>query len=150
MRHSVVLVPFPFDDLTGQKVRPAVCLTDPVGVHRHVVLAFITSVLPGAPEPSDVLLTPATTGFAGTRFAHRLRRAVAPHGHGFGDDHPPAARRAAGERPNRGCPAAADAFCPLSLMRTPNPFTATAPSPRYRPPPPLLPAASAKLRQTSV
>ena len=80
MRHSVVLVPFPFDDLTGQKVRPAVCLTDPVGVHRHVVLAFITSVLPGAPEPSDVLLTPATAGFAGTGLrvasAVRLHRMV--------------------------------------------------------------------------
>jgi mRNA interferase MazF len=41
-RHKVVLVPFPFDDLSGVKVRPAVCLSDPIGPHRHVVLAFIT------------------------------------------------------------------------------------------------------------
>lgn len=26
---KVVLVPFPFDDLTADKVRPALCLTDP-------------------------------------------------------------------------------------------------------------------------
>jgi mRNA interferase MazF len=41
----VILVSFPFDDLTGNKVRPAVCLTDAVGAHRHVVLAFITSAV---------------------------------------------------------------------------------------------------------
>ena len=75
MRYDVVLVPFPFDDLSGQKVRPAVCLTDAVGVHRHVVLAFISSVLPGVPEQSDVLLTPAMPEFArtGLRVASALR-----------------------------------------------------------------------------
>jgi hypothetical protein len=34
----IVLVPFPFDDVTASKVRPAVCLTDPIGRHRHVTL----------------------------------------------------------------------------------------------------------------
>lgn len=28
---KVVLVPFPFDDLMMAKVRPAVCLTEPIG-----------------------------------------------------------------------------------------------------------------------
>ncbi len=75
MRYNVVLVPFPFDDLTGQKVRPAVCLTDPVGAHRHVVLAFITSTLPTSPEPSDLLLTAAMPEFArtGLRVASALK-----------------------------------------------------------------------------
>lgn len=41
-RYKVVLVPFPFDDLSSSKVRPAVCLTDPIGPHHHVILAFIT------------------------------------------------------------------------------------------------------------
>lgn len=53
-------MPFPFDDLSTSKVRPAVCLTDPIGAHRHIVLAFVTSVVPSAdPEPTDVLLDPA-------------------------------------------------------------------------------------------
>ncbi len=30
MKHKIVLVPFPFDDLTANKVRPAVCLTDEI------------------------------------------------------------------------------------------------------------------------
>jgi mRNA interferase MazF len=80
MRYSVILVPFPFDDLTGSKVRPAVCLTDPVGAHRHVVLAFITSVLPPTLEPTDLLLDPGTADFNSTglkvRSALRLHRMV--------------------------------------------------------------------------
>lgn len=80
MRFRVVLVPFPFDDLSGSKVRPAVCLTDAVGVHRHVVLAFITSVVPPDLEPTDVLLDPGSVDFAATglrvRSALRLHRVV--------------------------------------------------------------------------
>lgn len=80
MRNRVVLVPFPFDDLTGKKVRPAVCLTDAVGGHRHVVLAFITSVVPPTLEPTDLLLDPGSAGFALTglrvRSALRLHRMV--------------------------------------------------------------------------
>ena len=66
MRHKIVLVPFPFDDLTGTKVRPAICLTDAVGPHRHVVLAFITSVVPSTLEPTDLLLDPGSADFART------------------------------------------------------------------------------------
>jgi mRNA interferase MazF len=55
MRGKVVLVPFPFDDLSTTKVRPAVCLAEPVGAHRHVVLAFVSSVLPSPLLPTDVL-----------------------------------------------------------------------------------------------
>jgi mRNA interferase MazF len=43
---KVVLLPFPFDDLSAAKVRPAVCLTEPIRPHNHVVLAFITSRIP--------------------------------------------------------------------------------------------------------
>ena len=63
---SVVLVPFPFDDLSGLKVRPAVCLTDPVGRHRQVVLAFITSRAQAEPLDSDVVLDSDAPGFAAT------------------------------------------------------------------------------------
>jgi len=63
---SVVLVPFPFDDLSTSKVRPAVCLTEPVGPHRHVVLAFITSQPQAAPLDSDVPLDSAAPDFGAT------------------------------------------------------------------------------------
>jgi mRNA interferase MazF len=51
-RGKVVLVPFPFDDLSATKLRPAVCLTEPIGANRHVIVAFITSR-----EVSDLLQT---------------------------------------------------------------------------------------------
>lgn len=55
-RGKIVLVPFPFDDLSTAKVRPAVCLTDPVGSHRHVVVAFITSQTPSNPATTDLVI----------------------------------------------------------------------------------------------
>src|SRR5258708_30801482 len=72
---KVVLVPFPFDDLTANKVRPAVCLTDPIGTHRHVIAAFISSQIPQAPTATDVVLDPTRREFAATglRVASVLR-----------------------------------------------------------------------------
>jgi mRNA interferase MazF len=63
---KVVLVPFPFDDLSATKVRPAVCLTNPVGTHRHVVLAFITSRAPASLEDSDLVLDTQDPDFPAT------------------------------------------------------------------------------------
>ena len=78
MRYSVVLVPFPFDDLSGAKVRPAVCLTEVVGAHRQVVLAFITSNVAAKLEESDLVLDAADPDFKSTglkvRSALRLHR----------------------------------------------------------------------------
>lgn len=56
IKNKVVLVSFPFDDLTAAKVRPAVCLTEPIGPHNHVVLAFITSRIFESPLPTDLTL----------------------------------------------------------------------------------------------
>jgi mRNA interferase MazF len=65
-KHKVVLVPFPFDDLSSTKVRPAVCLTEPLGPHRHVVLAFITSRTPGRLLDTDLTLDSRDPEFAAT------------------------------------------------------------------------------------
>lgn len=65
-KDKVVLVPFPFDDLSATKVRPAVCLTNPVGTHRHLVLAFITSRIPSDLLDTDVVLDANAPDFAST------------------------------------------------------------------------------------
>ncbi len=72
---KVVLVPFPFDDLSGEKVRPAVCLTNPIGNHRHVVLAFITSKIPNDLLETDVVLDSNHPNFnmTGLRVSSALR-----------------------------------------------------------------------------
>ena len=46
MKYRIVLVPFPFDDFSETKVRPAVCLTEKIGKHKHIVIAFVTSQIP--------------------------------------------------------------------------------------------------------
>src|SRR4051812_65341 len=53
---DVLLVPFPFADLSGQKVRPAVVVSaDPQG--PELILAFITSVLSNrSPRGAEVVL----------------------------------------------------------------------------------------------
>ncbi len=66
MKYKVVLIPFPFDDLSSTKVRPAVCLTEPIGPHRHVVLAFITSRVPANPLPTDLVIESSDLDFAST------------------------------------------------------------------------------------
>jgi len=65
-KFKIVLVPFPFDDLSNEKVRPAVCLTDPIGTYRHVVLAFITSRLPEELLDTDLILSNDDDGFEKT------------------------------------------------------------------------------------
>lgn len=54
-RGDIVLVPFPFTDLSGHKVRPAVIVSpDPVGV--DILLAFISSVVPTTPHFTEQAL----------------------------------------------------------------------------------------------
>ncbi len=65
-KYKVVLVPFPFDDLSSSKVRPAVCLTDPIGLHRHLILAFITSRVSARPLATDLVLDSSDPDFAST------------------------------------------------------------------------------------
>jgi mRNA-degrading endonuclease toxin of MazEF toxin-antitoxin module len=55
-RGKVVLVPFPFDDLSAAKLRPAVCLTEPIGLNRHVIVTFITSSEIFNLLPTDIAL----------------------------------------------------------------------------------------------
>jgi mRNA interferase MazF len=64
MKSRIVLVPFPFDDLSSQKVRPALCLTDVIQPHGHVVLAFITSQVSATPAKTDLVIEASDADFA--------------------------------------------------------------------------------------
>lgn len=66
MKHKIVLVPFLFDDLTANKVRPAVCLTDEIKPHNHIVLAFITSRVSANSSPTDFVISQTDADFAAT------------------------------------------------------------------------------------
>ena len=60
---SVVLVPFPFDDLSTTKVRPAVCLTNEIQPYGHVVVAFITSQVSTNPSRTDLAILDSDQDF---------------------------------------------------------------------------------------
>ena len=60
MKGKIVLVPFPFTDLTAAKLRPALVLYEG---KRDVVLAFISSKISAQPLEADVLLESAQVGF---------------------------------------------------------------------------------------
>lgn len=66
MKYKIVLVPFPFDDLTANKVRPAVCLTDEIKPHSHIVLAFITSRVSASASPTDFVIDTSDADFPTT------------------------------------------------------------------------------------
>lgn len=66
MKYKIVLVPFPFDDLTANKVRPAVCLTDEIKPHNHLVLAFITSRISASASATDLVIDKSDADFAAT------------------------------------------------------------------------------------
>jgi mRNA interferase MazF len=40
---KILLIDFPFDDFKQSKIRPVLCLTNPISIHDHVIVAFITS-----------------------------------------------------------------------------------------------------------
>ena len=66
IRNRVVLVPFPFDDLSASTARPAVCLTESIGPHGHVILAFVTSKIPDDLLFSDIVLRSDSPEFTQT------------------------------------------------------------------------------------
>jgi mRNA interferase MazF len=66
MKYKIVLVPFPFDDLSSKKVRPAICLTEKIKPYNHVVLAFITSQVSANPAITDFVIDINDTDFAET------------------------------------------------------------------------------------
>ena len=65
-RGDIVLVPFPFTDLTAEKLRPAV-IVSPDPQELDIVIAFVSSVVPsGEMGETDFLLTPDHPDFSST------------------------------------------------------------------------------------
>lgn len=66
IKNSIVLVPFPFDNFSISKVRPAICLTSEIGKYNHVIIAFITSKIPEDLIESDFIISKHSENFIGT------------------------------------------------------------------------------------
>jgi mRNA interferase MazF len=64
---EICLSYFPFGGSPGMKLRPVLLLTGPIGTVPEVLVAYISSVIPTHPLPSDVILDPSKPEHASTK-----------------------------------------------------------------------------------
>src|SRR3970282_1492667 len=80
---EIYLARFPFGDVPGMKLRPGLLLTGTIGTVQELRVAYISSVLPAQPLPSDLILDPAQAGFQSTNLkvpsALRLHKLATIH-----------------------------------------------------------------------
>jgi mRNA interferase MazF len=55
---DMVLIPFPFAELTNKKVRPAVVICETKDKYKDIVVCAISSVLPTKLSANEILLKP--------------------------------------------------------------------------------------------
>ncbi len=55
-RGKIVLVPFPYDNFSRFKFRPALCLTEEIGSHQQIVVAYITSNIAAPLLETDLIV----------------------------------------------------------------------------------------------
>ena len=55
---DIILVPFPYVELTHKKVRPAVVITETRDKFKDLVVSAISSVMPTSISVREILLTP--------------------------------------------------------------------------------------------
>ena len=80
---EIYVARFPFGDVPGMKLRPVLLLTGSIGSIPEVLVAYISSVVPAEPLPSDLLMDPATPEFQSTHLkvtsALRLHKLATIH-----------------------------------------------------------------------
>src|SRR5690349_16284358 len=80
---DIYLANFPFGGSAGMKLRPVLLLTGPVGPVPEVLVAYISSVIPSALLPTDLLLDPRNPDFQSTQLkvlsALRLHKLATIH-----------------------------------------------------------------------
>jgi mRNA interferase MazF len=55
---SIILIPFPFAELTNKKVRPAVVITETDDKYKDLVVSAISSVVPSRISRREILIEP--------------------------------------------------------------------------------------------
>ena len=80
---EIYLANFHFAESTSVNLRPVLLLTPPIGPVPEVIVAYITSVPPEAPLPSDLVIHPSLPGGLGTNLktssAIRLHKVATLH-----------------------------------------------------------------------
>jgi hypothetical protein len=66
MPGDICLASFPFGDAPGMKLRPVLLLSRPVGPIPEILVGYISSVVPAALLPTDMLIDPSVPAFQST------------------------------------------------------------------------------------
>ncbi len=56
---DIILIPFPFAELSNKKIRPAVVITETADRYKDIVVAAVSSIVPDKLSPREVLLKPS-------------------------------------------------------------------------------------------
>ncbi|MEK7453266.1 MAG: type II toxin-antitoxin system PemK/MazF family toxin [Patescibacteria group bacterium] len=64
-RGKIVLIPFPFSDLSGVKVRPAVIVSDDLS-GSDIIVVFISSIITKINKKTDIKILASQNSFKGT------------------------------------------------------------------------------------
>lgn len=73
LKWKFVLLLYPFDEGGESKVRPGLCLIDPIGKFSHVIVGYVSTQIPAQLEPSDLILEAQNLGGTGLRKRSVLR-----------------------------------------------------------------------------
>ena len=55
---DIILIPFPFAELTNKKVRPAVIIAETIDKYKDLVVSAISSVVPSKISHREIILNP--------------------------------------------------------------------------------------------
>jgi len=84
MKFEIVLINFPFDNFSETKLRPALCLTEPLSKYRHIIFAPITSNLNNATENTDLIIENTAVDFDKTGLKVFFSNKITQGYHGIG------------------------------------------------------------------
>lgn len=72
-KHALVTAPFPYTDSGDYKIRPVLCLSEPVGPYSEILVAFVTSKIPYHQLKTDLTMTKEQSQQVGLPSASAIR-----------------------------------------------------------------------------
>jgi mRNA interferase MazF len=57
---DIILIPFPFAELTNKKVRPSVVIGQTKDKYRDIIVAAISSVVPASTTENEIIIEPSS------------------------------------------------------------------------------------------
>ena len=73
---DIVLIPFPFAELTHKKVRPAVVIGQTKDRHKDLIVSAISSIVPKKTTVNEIIINPTNTNNLRTKSVIKIDRIV--------------------------------------------------------------------------